>query len=257
MSDSLWPRELQHTRIPCPSLSSWVCSNSCPLSQWCHPTISSSVTPFSSCHPIFPSIRIFSYELAPHIRWPKYWSFSINPYNEYSGLISFRIDWFDLCALQGTLKSLIQHHNLKASILQCSAFFMVQLSHLYTPYSLSSTRIPEGSLLKIQDRSCFLDTLWGLPSHSRSSVQLPYPQGLVHFTPSLAHFTLQLPYCLSHTGPQAVPRAFTTVPQLHSGSLCLLLPLEYSLLNSCIIYLSSLRSVPNCHLSERPLLNSI
>ena len=87
------------------------------------------------CHPlllpsIFPSIRVFSKELALHIRWPKYWSFSISPSNEYSGLISFRIDWFDLFATKGTLKSLLQH-NLKASVLRCLAFFMVQLSHLY------------------------------------------------------------------------------------------------------------------------------
>ena len=89
------------------------------------------------CHPflllpsIFTSIRVFSNELALHIRWPKYWCFSISPSNESSGLISFRIDWFDLLAVQGTLKSLLQHHSLKASILQCSAFFMVQLSHPY------------------------------------------------------------------------------------------------------------------------------
>ena len=90
------------------------------------------------CHPlllsqssIFPSIRVFSSESVLHIRWPKYWSFSfgISPSNEYSGLISFRIDWFDLLAVQGTLKSLLQHHSSKASILQCSAFLVVQLSH--------------------------------------------------------------------------------------------------------------------------------
>ena len=82
---------------------------------------------------VFPSIRVFSNESAVYIRWPKYWSlsFSISPSNEYSGLISFRIDWLDLLAVQGTLKSLLQHHSLKASILQHSAFFMVQLSHLY------------------------------------------------------------------------------------------------------------------------------
>ena len=81
----------------------------------------------------FPSIRVFSNEVTLPIRWPKYWSvsFSISPCNEYSGLISFRIDWFDLLAVPGTLKSLLQHHNSKASILQHSAFFMVQLSHLY------------------------------------------------------------------------------------------------------------------------------
>ena len=92
---------------------------------------------FILCHPllllpsVFPSIRVFSNAL--RIRWPKYWSFSfsISPSNEYSGLISFRIDWFDLLAVHGTLESLLQHHGSKASILQCSAFFMVQLSHLY------------------------------------------------------------------------------------------------------------------------------
>jgi len=89
--------------------------------------------PFSSSL-IFPSIRIFSNELALCIRWPKYWSFSIILSNEYSGLISFRIDWFDLLAVQGTLRSLLQHHSLKASILQCSVFFMVWLSHPYMTY---------------------------------------------------------------------------------------------------------------------------
>ena len=90
----------------------------------CHPLLPSS---------IFPSIRVFSSESVLHIRWPNYWSFSfsISPANEYSGLISFRMGWLDLLAVQGTLKSLFQHHSLKASILQCSAFFIVQLSHPY------------------------------------------------------------------------------------------------------------------------------
>ena len=88
------------------------------------------------CHPlliasIFPSIRPFSNELTVRIRWPKYWSFSISPPNEYSELMFFRIDWFDLLAIQGTLKSLLQHHSLKVSILRRLVFFMVQLSHLY------------------------------------------------------------------------------------------------------------------------------
>ena len=93
---------------------------------------------------IFPSIRVFSNELALYIRWPKYWSFrfSISPSSEYSGLISFRIDWFDLLEVQRTLKNLLQHHNLKPSILWCSAFFMVQLSHPYmtTRKTIASTR---------------------------------------------------------------------------------------------------------------------
>ena len=94
---------------------------------------------FILCHPlilppsIFPSIGVFSNESVLHIRWPKYWSFSfsISPYNEYSGLISFRMDWLYLLAVQGTLKSLLQYHSSKASILQLSAFFIVQLSHSY------------------------------------------------------------------------------------------------------------------------------
>ena len=103
------------------------------MSRWCHPTISFSVTPFSCLPSVFPSIRVFSNESALHIKWPKYWSFSfsIGPSSEYSEMISFRIDWFDLLAVQGTLKHLLQHHSSKTSILQCSAFFMVQLSHPY------------------------------------------------------------------------------------------------------------------------------
>ena len=128
--DSLQPHGLKQTRLPCPSLSPGVCSNSCPLNWWCHPTISSSVITFSSCpQSLKPSISIFSNELSLHIRWPKYWSFSISPANEYSELISFRINWLDLLAVD--LKSLPQHHSSKASILQLSAFFMVQLSHPY------------------------------------------------------------------------------------------------------------------------------
>ena len=109
VSDSLQPHEPQHARPPCPTPTPGVYPNSCPLSQWCHPTISSSVVPFSSCPPIPPSIRVFSNESTLHMRWPKHWSFSfsISPSNEYSGLISFRMDWLDLLAVQGTLKSLL------------------------------------------------------------------------------------------------------------------------------------------------------
>ena len=132
-SNSLWPHGLQQARLPCHSLSPGVCSNSCPLRQWCHPTISSSVVPFSSCLWSFSASRVFSSESALHIRWPKYWSFSfsISPSDEYSWLITFRIDWFDLLAVQGTLRNLLQHHSSKVSILLHSAFFMVQLSHPY------------------------------------------------------------------------------------------------------------------------------
>ena len=132
MLKSLGPHELQHARPPCPSPTPGVYSNSCPLSRWCHSTILSCcllLLPPS----IFPSIRVFSNESALHIRWPKYWSFSlsISPSNEYSGLIPFRIDWFDLLAVQGTLKGLLQHHSSKASILRCSASSRSN-SHIHT-----------------------------------------------------------------------------------------------------------------------------
>ena len=132
VSNSLWPHEPQHARPPCPSPIPRVYPNSYPLSQWCHPTISSSVVPFSSCPQSFPA-SVFSNESALCIRWPEYWSFSFNisPSNEHPGLISFRMDWLDLLAVQGTLKSLLQHCSSKASILQCSAFFSVQLSYPY------------------------------------------------------------------------------------------------------------------------------
>ena len=131
VSDSLRPHGLQHYRLSCPSPTPRVCSNSCPLSRWCHPTISSSVVPFS-CFQSFPA-SVFSNELGLRILWPNNWSFrfSISSSNEYSGLISFRMDWLDLLAVQGTLKSLLQYHSSKASILQHSAFFTVQLSHTW------------------------------------------------------------------------------------------------------------------------------
>ena len=114
MSDCLWAHGQQHTRLPCPSLSPRVCSNSWPLGRWCYPDVSSSVPPKLFLLPsIFPSIRGFSSESALHIRWPKYWRFSISPSNEYSVFISFRIDWFDLFAVQGTLKSLFSTTILK------------------------------------------------------------------------------------------------------------------------------------------------
>ena len=129
---TLWPHGLQHTRLPCQSPTP-ACSNSCPASQWCHPTISSSVRPHLLLPSVFPSIRVFANESSLHIRWPKYWSFSfcISLSSEYSETISFRIDWFDLLAVQGTLMSLFQHPSSKTSILWCSAFCMVQLSHPY------------------------------------------------------------------------------------------------------------------------------
>ena len=128
MAKSLQPHGLQHARLPCPSPSPRACSNSCPLSQWCHPTILSSVIPFS-CLQSFPGSGSF---LMSQLFASGGQSIGASaPSNEYSRLISFRINWFDILAVQGTLKSLLQHHSSKTSILRHSAFFMVQLSHPY------------------------------------------------------------------------------------------------------------------------------
>ena len=133
--NSLRRHGLQHARLPHPSPTPRAYSNSCPLSQWCHPTISSSIIPFSSHLQFFPASgstprsQLFTSSGGQSIGS---FSFSISPSHEYSGLISFPIDWLDLLAVQGTLKSLLQHHSSATSILQCSAFFMVQISHPYT-----------------------------------------------------------------------------------------------------------------------------
>ena len=134
VSDSLQPHESQHARPPCPSPTPGIHSNSCSSSQWCYPAIH-----LILCHPLLllppipPSIRVFSNESTLCMRWPKYWSFSfsISPSKEHPGLISFRMDWLDFLAVQGALKNLLQHHSSKASILRCSVFFTVQLSHPY------------------------------------------------------------------------------------------------------------------------------
>jgi len=130
VSDSLQLHELQHTRPPCPSPTPGVHLNS-------HPSMPSSHLilhhPHHLLSPIPPSIRVFSNESTLCMSWPKYWSFSFSiiPSKEYPGLISFRMDWLDLLALQGTLKSLLQHHSSKALIIQRLAFFTIQLSHPY------------------------------------------------------------------------------------------------------------------------------
>ena len=127
----LQPHRLQHTRLPCPSPSPGAYLNSCPSSWWCHPTILSSVIPFSS-HLQYFQTSVFSSKSFLHIRWPKYWSFSfsISPANEYSGLISFKIDRLDLLAVQGTLKNLLQYKSSRSSKHQ---FFRIQsYSHIHT-----------------------------------------------------------------------------------------------------------------------------
>ena len=132
MSDSLQTHESHHARPPCPSPTPGVHSDSRPWSQWCHPAISFSVIPFSSCPQSLPASESFPMSQLC-MRWPKYWSFSFSiiPSKEILGLISFRMNWLDLLAVQGTLKSLLQYHSSKASILQHSAFFTAQLSHPY------------------------------------------------------------------------------------------------------------------------------
>ena len=133
VSDSLQPHESQHARPPCPSSTPGVHSDSCASSRWCHPA-------FILCHPLLllppipPSIRVFSSESTLHMRWPKYWSFSfsISPSNEHPGLISFRIDWLDLLAVQGTLKSLLQHH---------SSFMLILKSFTYSSAPLLTKSI--------------------------------------------------------------------------------------------------------------------
>ena len=131
MSNSLLPHEPQNARPPYPSPTPGIYLNSCPLVMPSNHFIL--CCPLLLLPSIFPNIRVFSNESALRIRWPKYWSFNFNisPSNEHSGVISFKMDWLDLLSVQGTLKSLLQHHSSKASIFQCSAFFIVQLSHPY------------------------------------------------------------------------------------------------------------------------------
>ena len=164
MSDSLQPHGLQHARTHCPSPTPGVYSNSCPLSQWCYPTISSSLDPLLPPS-IFPSIRVFSNESDLLIRWPKYWSFSFSPSNEYSGLISFRIDWFGLLAVQFSSVQSLSRVQLFATpwIAACQASLSITISRsssklmciesmrqfnhlaLCWPLLLLPTIFPEGS----------------------------------------------------------------------------------------------------------------
>ena len=131
VSDSLRPHGLQHAMLPCPSPTPRACSNSCPLSQWCHPIISS-LSPSPPAFNLSQHQGLFKWVSSLH-QVAKVLKFQQKhqPSNEYSGLISFRIDWFDLLTVQGTLKSLLQHHSSKVSILRHSAFFVFQLSHPY------------------------------------------------------------------------------------------------------------------------------
>ena len=127
VSDFLRPHGLHHARLPCPSPTPGACSNSCPSGWWFHPTISSSVVPFSSCLQSFPasgSFQMSQFFISGGQSIGVSASTSVLPFNKHPGLISFRMDWLDLFAVQGTLKSLLQHHSSKASIVPCSAFFI-------------------------------------------------------------------------------------------------------------------------------------
>ena len=165
VSDSLWPHGLQHARLPCPALSPGVCPFMFRFMsvELMIPSISSSVFPFSSCPQIFPSIRVFSNESVLHIRWPKGWSFSfsISASNEYSGLISFGIDWFDLLAVKGLWRVFSQHHSLKVSFLRRLAFFMVQLTHLYMTIGKTAA-LTARILLLFQVNCCGWQCSWAV-----------------------------------------------------------------------------------------------
>ena len=188
MSHSLLPPGLQHARLPSPSLSPRICSNSCPLSQQCHPTISSSVIPFSSCLQSCPASGSFPRSQLFALGGQSI-GFSISPSSEFSGLIFFRIDGFDLIVVQGTPNSLIQHQSSKALILQLSAFFMVQLSHLY---------MTTGRTIAL--------TVWTFVNKITFSIisfqSQPYPQCSLGFfslrlanLPNLRTFALAFPFC--------------------------------------------------------------
>jgi len=197
VSDSLRPHESQHARPPCPSATPGVHSDSRPSSQWCHPAISSSVVPFSSCPQSLPASE--SFPMSQLFAWggQSYWSFSFSiiPSKEHPGLISFRMDWLDLLAVQRTLKSLLQHHSSKASILRHSAFFTVQLSHPYvtTGKTIALTRrtfvgkvmsllfnmlsrlvitfLPRSKRLSLADPN-FVGNIWNITVRNQSNVWL-------------------------------------------------------------------------------------
>ena len=160
VSDSLWPHEPQHARPPCPSPTAGVCPNPSPLSWKCHPIISSSVVPFSSCPQSFLASGSFpmSQLFASGGQSIGVSASGITLSNEHTGPISFRMDGLDLLAVQGTLKSLVQHHSSKSSILQCSAFFIIQLSH---PYMTTGKTIALSRWTFVDKCLCFLTCCLG------------------------------------------------------------------------------------------------
>ena len=167
VADSLRPHESQQARPPCPSPTPGVHSNARLSSRWCHPAISSSIVPFSSCPQPLPA-SVFSNESTLRMRWSKYWnfSFSIVPSKEHPGLISFRMDWLDLLAVQGILKSLLQHHSSKPSILWCSAFFTVELCNSQKDYAIMVLHSMCQHIWKTQQG----------PQNCKRSILIPIPK---------------------------------------------------------------------------------
>ena len=200
MSDSLRPHELQHDRPPCPSPTPGVYPNSCPVSRWCHPTISCSVVPCSSCPQSFPASGYF-----PVSRLFASGGQSIGVSAVTSGLISFRMDWLDLLAVQGTLKSLFQHHCSKASILHHSAFFIVQFSHLYmtTGKTIALTRwtfFDKVMSLLLNMLSRLVITF--LPRSKRLLISwLQSPSAVILEPPKIKPATVSPSICLEVMGP--------------------------------------------------------
>ena len=214
-SDSLRPRESQHVRPPCPSPSPRVHSDSHPSSRWCHPAISSSVIPFSSCPQSLPASE--SFPMSQLFAWGSQstgFSFSIIPTKDIPGLI-FRMDRWDLLAVQGTLKSLLQHHSSKESIFRCSAFFIVQLSH---PHMITGK-------IKALTRRTFVGKVMSLLLNMLSSLVITFlprskhlliswlqsPSAVILEPPKIKSFTLSLvPPCICHEvmGPDAMILVF-------------------------------------------------
>ena len=226
VSDSLWPHGLQQIKLPCPSPA--------PRTSQTHAHSIESVMPSNHlilCHPllllpsVFPSIRVFSSESVLHIRWPKYWSFSfrMSSSNEYSGLISFRMDWLDLLAVQGPLKSLLQHHSSKASILRHSAFFIVQLSHPYmtTGKTIVLTRRTfVGKVMSLLFNMLSRLVITFLPRSKRLLIsQLQSPSVVILEPRKIKSAAVSLSICHEVMGPDAMILVFWMLsfkPTFHS-----------------------------------------
>ena len=196
VSDSLRHHGLQHARPPCPLTAPRPYLNSSPLSPWCHPSISPSVVPFSSSLHSFPASGSFSMsQLFASSGQSISFSFNISPSNDHSGLISFRMDWMDLLAVQGTLKSLLQHHNSKASILWCSAFFIVQNSHPYmtTGKTIALTRRTfVGKVMSLLFNMLSTSVIAFLPRRKRLLISWQQSPSAVIFEPPPPKWSLPL-----------------------------------------------------------------